>query len=98
MNISDADIKRNFDMYDRDRSGNITIQEMKQIYAQFNVPVNDQQLQYLVSKYDTNRDGQIGYPEFYFLLTGRQAAGYPPAGQQGQQGFGQQGQFGQQRY
>ena len=93
-NLSEADLKRNFEMYDRDRSGSITIQEMKQIYQQFGMSVNDQTLQYLTSKYDRDRSGTIGYAEFVEMITGR-----PPAMQYGgaQGGYGAQGGFGAQQ-
>ena len=40
-NISEADLLKNFMMYDKDRSGNISFNELKIVYAQFGLQVSD---------------------------------------------------------
>ena len=78
-NVQEVDLKRNFDMYDRDRSGNISVNELRSIYQAFGTPVTESQLAAIIAKADVNRDGTISYPEFVNLVTGRYPVGYSAA-------------------
>ena len=69
--LSEDILKNNFDLYDKDGSGSITLEELKQVYASFNISISESSLQYLVKKYDASGDGRIDYPEFVMLLTGK---------------------------
>ena len=100
MTMDAASLKRNFDMYDKDRSGSITIQEMGMVLGQANPNLSQSTLQYLISKYDHSKDGTISYQEFIGFINGNPSLGLggaqPPQGGQG--GYGQQqGGYGQQQ-
>lgn len=71
VNVSEIDLKKNFEMYDRDRSGFITVDELRQIYRAFGIPVNDATLVSLMARYDRDRSGTIGFNEFVEMVTGR---------------------------
>ena len=94
LNLTEADLKRNFDHYDKDHSGHITTQEFKMLYQKMGINVSDSAIKYLVSKYDKDGDGQIGFPEFYELITGKPYTGSIGRRGAGQQFGGQQGGYG----
>ena len=72
----ESDLRSLFDRYDRDRSGSITFDELRNMYNEQGTPISDSALAYLQNTYDRNRDGRLSYPEFYEYMTGRQYAGY----------------------
>ena len=91
-NLSQETLKHNFDKYDQDGSGTITIQEIKEIYKNLNIQISQSALDYVLKKYDTSGDGRLDYLEFVGLLTGKPAtqsqpsggnAGYPSQSNQG---------------
>ena len=92
LKLSDADLRRNFEMYDKDRSGQISIPELKEIYKTFGLTVKDETIQAMMKKYDRDNSGTIGYDEFVEILTGKKPE--QPYGGQAQYGnnAGAQGQ------
>ena len=71
LKLSEADLRRNFEMYDKDRSGQISIAELKEIYKNFGLTVKDETIQAMMKKYDRDNSGSIGYDEFVEILTGK---------------------------
>ena len=69
------DLRGLFDRYDRDRSGSITFDELRNMYNEMGQPINDSALAYLQNTYDKNRDGRLSYPEFHEFITGRPFTG-----------------------
>ncbi|WP_461098308.1 EF-hand domain-containing protein [Spirosoma luteolum] len=69
--ISEADLLKNFMLYDRDRSGSITPSEFKLVYEQHDIKISDGQLRALLQRFDRDRSGSIGYEEFVEMITGR---------------------------
>ena len=70
-----SELRGLFDRYDRDRSGYITFEELRSMYAEQGTPISDSALVYLQNTYDANRDGRLSYPEFHEFMTGRPLTG-----------------------
>jgi Ca2+-binding EF-hand superfamily protein len=66
-----SDLKSQFDAYDTDKSGAITIDELRSMYTRTGTPLSEEAIQYLMSKYDKNKDGKISFNEFYEFVHGR---------------------------
>ena len=62
--LTEEELRTNFSAYDRDGSGFITYDEIKQIYAKHNVSIADATLQGLFAKYDTDKNGRMSFEEF----------------------------------
>ena len=58
------DLLAAFKYYDRDGSGKIDINELREACTQFNLPVQPELLEQLMDYCDDDRDGQISYTEF----------------------------------
>ena len=71
VNLTISELKRNFDLYDRDGSGKIQIEEIRALYASQGIHLGDGALRYLMNTYDKNKDGSIDFPEFVEFLTGK---------------------------
>ena len=69
--LTPEELKRNFDIYDKDGSGSIQITEMKALFARNGAELSQGAQQYLWTKYDKNSDGMIDYYEFVEYLTGK---------------------------
>ena len=63
-----ATLRHNFELYDQDRSGYITIDELTKIYNKFGLNTSRDTLVYLLRKYDADGDGQINFSEFCDLM------------------------------
>jgi len=55
-----------FREFDKDNSGSISTDEAKQMLSQFGV--SDKDIEALIDKYDTNKDGELQYSEFVAFL------------------------------
>lgn len=73
--LTPEELKRNFDIYDKDGNGKIEISEMKSLFARNGAELNEGAQQYLWNKYDKNGDGMIDYYEFVEYLTGKPYTG-----------------------
>jgi len=58
------ELKVQFDTFDRDRSGSITMQELKQVMASLGEEATDSQVKSIISEVDTNSNGEIEFDEF----------------------------------
>lgn len=70
MKLGYDDLKKNFDIYDKDRSGNITVFELKRYYQERGMTMDENSLNYLMKKYDTNSNGLIDFNEFCRFING----------------------------
>ena len=73
--IKESEVKASFDLYDTDRNGVITFDEMGAILSKCNPLLDAHTLNLLMSKYDHNKDGLISYKEFIGFLTGNPLLG-----------------------
>jgi len=62
------DLYEAFKFYDKDNNGKITVNELKEICIQFNLPVEPELLDLLLRYCDANGDGVIDYLEFANFL------------------------------
>ena len=67
------DLKSAFQFYDKDKSGTISIDELRAICEQLKVPVEEELLSALLSYCDENGDNQIDYEEFCKFLNWKNA-------------------------
>jgi len=63
-----TDLKAAFSFYDKDKSGTIDINELREICLKFNLPVQTDLLEMLLECCDINNDKQIDYVEFANFL------------------------------
>jgi len=61
-------LKAAFSFYDKDKSGKIDINELREICLQFNLPVQNEILEMLLECCDVNNDQKIDYVEFSNFL------------------------------
>lgn len=66
--LSEEKMKNCFNIFDKDKNGKISINELKTI-LQGNEMVNNNVWKYLMEQADENKDGEIEYSEFKNLLT-----------------------------
>lgn len=62
------DLRAAFEYYDKDKSGKISLAELREVCIQFNLPVEPELLESLFSYCDVDGDGQINYEEFANFL------------------------------
>ncbi|XP_065052077.1 EF-hand domain-containing family member B-like [Rhopilema esculentum] len=62
------DLNAAFKFYDKDSSGKIDINELREICIQFNLPIDKELLEALFDYCDIDKDGQIDYIEFSNFL------------------------------
>lgn len=62
------DLKAAFEYYDKDKSGKISLGELREVCIQFNLPVESELLESLLAYCDVDGDGQINYAEFANFL------------------------------
>ena len=76
------DLKKNeevfnlFRVFDRDRNGYISAQEMKYAMAKLGHPITERQAVDLINEADTGVDGLINYEEFYAKLMDKEDEEY----------------------
>ena len=71
----EADLHNLFNKFDRDMSGFITFDELRNMYNEMGTPISDAALAYLQTTYDANRDGRLSFPEFYEFMSGKPYSG-----------------------
>ena len=57
-----------FDVFDRDKSGKISQNELKYILGEYNVNAKEHLWQKMIQQIDLNQDGQISYEEFHKMM------------------------------
>ena len=68
--VQRASIRKQFQKYDADGSGFITIDEMKEVLkATSNLDFSEYQINKLMEDDDVNNDGKINYEEFVVMMT-----------------------------
>lgn len=55
-----------FNEFDKDKSGSVSVAEAKPILRK--VGLSDEEIEDLVAKHDTNKDGELQYDEFVSFL------------------------------
>lgn len=62
------DLKTAFNYYDKDQSGTIDLEELRDVCKQFNLPIQEKLLDSLLGYCDSDADGKINYAEFSNFL------------------------------
>jgi len=62
-------VMKAFLKYDKDRSGSITVDELKAVCTELGTPISEEEIATLLKECDQNRDGTIDYVEFTKYLT-----------------------------
>ena len=63
-----AEYKQAFDLFDKDKSGSISVKELGTVIRSLNINVTDEELKDLVGDVDTNQNGLIEFNEFLELM------------------------------
>ena len=63
-----AEYKEAFDMFDKDGSGTISVNEIVKIMKNFGYPIKKSEAQKMISDIDDNSDGEIDFEEFVTLM------------------------------
>ena len=68
--LDEGTLRYAFEFFDKDGSGQITVEELQQVFYQEedNKNVSEKVLKLLVDEIDTNKDGQISYEEFKNMM------------------------------
>ncbi|UJR10269.1 hypothetical protein I4U23_014476 [Adineta vaga] len=62
------ELRHAFDLFDSDRSGGISVIELKQSLSALGVNVNDQQVKQIFSAIDVDKNGRIEFDEFIEIV------------------------------
>ncbi len=75
MSILDEELitqfREAFEMFDTDKDGAITYQELAKIFIQFGINLTQQELQDMINEVDINRNDTIEYNEYMTLIARR---------------------------
>ena len=63
-----AEYKEAFDMFDKDGSGTISVNEIVKIMKNFGYPIKKSEAQKMIADIDDNSDGEIDFEEFVTLM------------------------------
>ena len=66
--LTEKNLKMAFDVFDRDKSGKISQNELKFILGEYNVTAKEYLWQKMIQQIDLNQDGQISYEEFHNMM------------------------------
>ena len=68
--LTNDELRAQFDAYDTDRSGYISFDELRNMYARSGEPLSEGAVQYLMNRYNRDHDGKINFDEFYEFVHG----------------------------
>ena len=66
--LTEKNLKLAFNVFDRDKSGGISQNELKYILGEHNVNAKEHLWQKMIEQIDLNQDGQISYEEFHKMM------------------------------
>ena len=66
--LTETNLRMAFDVFDRDKSGGISQNELKYILGEYNVNAKEHLWKKMIAQIDLNRDGQISYEEFHKMM------------------------------
>mmetsp|Transcript_67472 Transcript_67472/g.170209 ORF Transcript_67472/g.170209 Transcript_67472/m.170209 type:complete len:82 (-) Transcript_67472:84-329(-) len=61
-------LMREFKLFDKDRNGFITPEELKKAMARGGMEITDEEVNDMISKVDVNSDGKVNYEEFAKMM------------------------------
>jgi len=66
--LTEQNLKMAFNVFDRDKSGGISQNELKYILGEYNVNAKEHLWHKMIQQIDLNQDGQISYEEFHKMM------------------------------
>ena len=66
--LTEKNLKMAFNVFDRDKSGGISQNELKFILGEYNVNAKEYLWKKMIQQIDLNQDGQISYEEFHEMM------------------------------
>jgi len=66
---SEEDVRKVFDLFDDDKTGHITIQNLKRVAKDLDENMSDAELLEMIERADSDQDGQINFDDFYSIMT-----------------------------
>ncbi|KAL3802344.1 hypothetical protein HJC23_007169 [Cyclotella cryptica] len=66
---SKEDIQKIFELFDDDKTGYISLQNLKRVANELGEPMNEAELLEMIERADTDQDGQISPDEFFKIMT-----------------------------
>ena len=63
-----AEYKESFDMFDKDRNGTISVNEIVKIMKNFGYPIKKEEARKMVEEIDSSGDGELDFDEFVYLM------------------------------
>ena len=63
------DIQKIFELFDDDKTGYISLQNLKRVAIELGENMDDAELLEMIERADTDKDGQISSEEFYTIMT-----------------------------
>ena len=66
---SKADIAKVFNLFDDDKTGKITLKNLKRVAKELGETMSDAELMEMIERADTDEDGEINNEEFYMIMT-----------------------------
>ena len=66
--LNDSYLKFAFSFFDKDGSGQITVNEIKEVFCGGNANVSNKLIEKLIAKIDTDGDGQVSFAEFKKMM------------------------------
>ena len=64
-----VEIRKVFNVFDSDKTGHITLKNLKQIVSELGEMISDETLANLIAKGDSNSDGLVSFEDFYYIMT-----------------------------
>lgn len=68
---SKADIQKVFNLYDWNKEGRVTWDELKRVSQDLGEEMSDEELLKMFKKADLDEDGFVTFDDFYNIMTGR---------------------------
>ena len=66
--LTEKNLKMAFDVFDRDKNGGISHEELKYILGEYNPNAREYLWKKMIQQIDLNQDGQISYSEFHKMM------------------------------
>lgn len=63
------EIRRAFSLFDDDRTGKISLRNLRRVAKELGENIDDEELQAMIDEFDLDQDGEINEHEFIAIMT-----------------------------